>query len=99
MPLVFSIIAKKSVENCNNGCQIEDRDENFAADRPVSVFKFFTHLQKHFPTSNIRNKSVGLRVIHFLTILKNENYFIFYKNHFSFLKKMKNKSYFNIFVF
>ncbi len=50
MPLVFSIIAKKSQENFNNGCEIQDRDENFggdenfAADRAVSVFKFFTHL-------------------------------------------------------
>ncbi len=49
-PLVFSIIAKKSQENFNNGGEIEDRDknfggdENFAADRTVSVFKYFTHL-------------------------------------------------------
>ena len=49
-PLVFSIIARKSQENFNNGGEIEDRDknfggdENFAADHAVCVFKFFTHL-------------------------------------------------------
>ena len=37
-------------------------------------------------------KCVGLRVIHFLTILKNENYFISQTNHFTFFKKMKNES-------
>jgi hypothetical protein len=50
MPLVFSFKAKKSEENLNNGSEVEDRDENFgsdenfAADRAVSVFKFLTHL-------------------------------------------------------
>jgi hypothetical protein len=50
MPLVFSFIAKKSEGNLNNGSEVEDRDENFgsdenfAADRAVSVFKFLTHL-------------------------------------------------------
>jgi hypothetical protein len=61
MPLVFSFIAKKSDGNLNNGSEVEDLDENFgsdencAADRAVSVFKFFSHLLKQFPTSNIRN--------------------------------------------
>ena len=38
------------------------------------------------------DQCVGLRVIHFLTILKNENYFISQTNHFTFFKKMKNES-------
>ena len=40
----------------------------------------------------LRAKCVGLRVIHFLAILKNENYFISQTNHFTFFKKMKNES-------
>ena len=62
-------------------------------------------LKKKYMTSEVRFRvfhnlfkilvapqCVGLRVIHFLTILKNENYFISQTNHFAFFKKMKNES-------